>query len=116
MLLLYLHLLVGILSGLSSLYASLVVLRVPPFSLLLLRLFIVIVDDLILISRIVRVLGILVGLLQSGIPCVALKLFDCLFDLDLGWLIVVLQRLAEGVRNLSINVDIEVVKLIFAEV
>lgn len=63
MFLLYLHLLVGVLSGLSSLYTSLVVLRVPPFSLLLLRLFIVVVDYFILISRIVRVLGILIRLL-----------------------------------------------------
>lgn len=86
-----LHLLIGVLSCLSSLNASFIILGIPTLSLLLLGLFVVIINDLVLISGVIRILSVFVGLVKSRIPCVTFQLFNCFFYLDLRRFIVVLE-------------------------
>ena len=80
--------------------------RITPLFFLIAR------NDFILISGIVRIFAIFAGLVNFGVSGKVIKIFHSLFDLLLGRLVVFFKGVAEGVSDISIDIQIEVVELV----
>jgi hypothetical protein len=101
----------GVVPRLTSLYAPLIILRIPA-----LFLFSSVCHDFVLISGVVGVFGVFAGFVEFGVSGVVFEFIHGLFDLCLRGLVVVLQRLAKSMGDISINVDVEVIEFVLTEI